>query len=134
GVGAAGARAAVAAARLIAGERPVAGGERGVEVVDSAARALAAVDAGAAVAADRPVVAEETVGDGEPGAGRVEDAAAPCVVALAADGLVGRQGAAVDGQGAGVVDPAADFGLPAGDRRAVQDGGNARAGLEGPAE
>src|SRR5262249_57053126 len=56
--------AAVAADRLIAGERTVADGERGVEVVDAAARALAAGAAGTAVAADRLVVAEHTVGDG----------------------------------------------------------------------
>src|SRR5262245_5276571 len=64
GDAATGAGAVVAADRLIAGKRTVADGERGVEVVDSAARALAAGDVGAAVAADRPVVAEHTVGDG----------------------------------------------------------------------
>src|SRR5262249_56662989 len=115
GDAAAGAGAVVAADRLIAGERTVADGERGVEVVDAAARAVAAVDAGAAVAADRPVVAEHAVGDGEQGADRVVDAAAPGVAALAAEGLVGRQGAAGDGQGAGVVDPAAVFGVAVGD-------------------
>src|SRR5262245_25356661 len=50
GDAAAGAQAAVAADRLVAGERTVADGERGVEVVDGAARALAAGDAGTAVA------------------------------------------------------------------------------------
>ncbi len=73
------------------------------------------------------------MGDGEQGAGRVEDAAAPGVAALAAEGLVGRQGAVGDGQGAGVVDPAAVFGVAVGDGQAGEEGGDAAADLEDPA-
>src|SRR5262245_3215927 len=130
---AAGAGAVVAADRLIAGERTVADGERGVEVVDAAARALTAGDAGTAVAADRLVVAEFTVGDGEQGAGRVEDAADPGVTALAVAGPVGGEGAVGDGQGAGVVDAAAVFGLAVGDGQTGEEGGDAPADLEDPA-
>src|SRR5262245_17162691 len=130
GDAAAGVQAAVTADRLIAGERTVADGERGVEVVDAAARALAAGDARTAVAADRLIAGERTVADGEQSAGRVEDAAAPSVAALAAEGLVGRQGTVGDGQGAGVVDPAPVFGLAAGDGQAGEEGGDAPADLE----
>src|SRR5262249_61281553 len=103
------------------------------EVVDAAARALAAGDAKTAVAADRLVVAEHTMGDGEQSARRVEDAAAPGVAALAALGLVGRQGAVGDGQGAGVVDSAAVFGVAVGDGQTGEEGGDAPADLEAPA-
>src|SRR5262245_51211306 len=133
GDAAAGAGAVVAADRLIVGESTVADDERGVEVVDGAARALAAGDAGAAVAADRLVVAEHTVGDGEQSALRVEDGAAPGVVAVAALGLVGRQGAVVDDQGAGVVDSAAVFGVAVVDGQTGEQGGDAAADLEDPA-
>src|SRR5262249_42469831 len=122
-----------AADRRVGGERTVADGQRGVAVIDAAARAAAAGLARAAVAGDRLVVGERTVADDQDSAGGVKDAAAAGEAARAAEGLVVRQGAVGDGQGAGGVDPAPILGLTLADRQAVGERGDAAADLEDPA-